>query len=113
MPSSSYENELSKADKYFADLEGTKYDPELVNLTSELVARNSAPFHPKQFKDTYAEELRKLVDKKAKGQKIEIPKTEKAAPSNVVNLMDALKKSRKGEEKEARAPAKSKRKSAK
>ncbi len=91
-----YENELRKADKYFADLEGVKFDPELVNLASELIERNSGPFNPKRFKDTYAEELRKLVEKKAKGQKIEIPKTEKAAPSNVVNLMDALKKSLKG-----------------
>jgi DNA end-binding protein Ku len=97
-----YENELRKADKYFADLAAVKFDPALVNLASELVERNSAPFHPKRFKDTYAEELRKLVEKKAKGQKIEIPKTEKAAPSNVVNLMDALKKSLKTEEKPAK-----------
>jgi DNA end-binding protein Ku len=93
-----YENELRKADKYFADLESVKFDPELVNLASELVERNSAPFNPKRFKDTYAEELRKLVEKKAKGQKIEIPKTDKPKPSNVVNLMDALKKSLKGGE---------------
>jgi DNA end-binding protein Ku len=106
-----YENELRKADKYFADLEAVKFDPELVNLASELVERNSAPFNPKRFKDTYAEELRKLVEKKAKGQKIEIPKAEKPAASNVVNLMDALKKSLKGEEKPAKA-AGGKRKSA-
>jgi DNA end-binding protein Ku len=96
-----YENELRTADKYFADLESVKFDPELVNLASELVARNSAPFNPKRFKDTYAEELRKLVEKKAKGQKIEIPKTDKPKPSNVVNLMDALKRSLKaGEDKQ-------------
>jgi DNA end-binding protein Ku len=106
-----YENELRKSDKYFADREAVKYDPQLVELASELVERNSAPFHPKRFKDTYAEELRKLVDKKAKGQKIEIPQTEKAAPSNVVNLMDALKKSLKSEAKPAKAPG-GKRKSA-
>ena len=93
-----YENELRKADKYFADLEAVKFDPALVNLASELVERNSAPFNPKRFKDTYAEELRKLVEKKAKGQKIEIPKADKPEPSNVVNLMDALKKSLKGGE---------------
>ena len=98
-----YENELRKADKYFADLEAVKLDPALVNLASELVERNSGPFNPKRFKDTYAEELRKLVEKKAKGQKIEIPKTDKPAPSNVVNLMDALKKSLKGAEKPAKA----------
>ena len=96
-----YENELRKADKYFADLESVKFDPELVNLASELVERNSAPFNPKRFKDTYAEVLRKLVEKKAKGQKIEIRKTDKPKPSNVVNLMDALKKSLKaGEDKQ-------------
>jgi DNA end-binding protein Ku len=103
-----YENELRKADKYFADLEAVKFDPALVNLASELVERNSAPFNPRRFKDTYAEELRKLVEKKAKGQKIEIPKAEKAAPSNVVNLMDALKKSLKGEEKPAKVARKRK-----
>jgi DNA end-binding protein Ku len=106
-----YENELRKADKYFADLESVKFDPELVNLASELVERNSAPFNPKRFKDTYAEELRKLVEKKAKGQKIEIPKTDKPKPSNVVNLMDALKKSLKGGEDKQAKPTR-KRKSA-
>jgi DNA end-binding protein Ku len=82
-----------------------KFDPELVKLASELVERNSASFNPKRFKDTYAEELRKLVEKKAKGQKIEIPKTEKTAPSNVVNLMDALKNSLKGGEEKQAKPA--------
>jgi DNA end-binding protein Ku len=106
-----YENELRKADKYFADLESVKFEPELVKLASELVERNSGPFNPKRFRDTYAEELRKLVEKKAKGQKIEIPKAEKAAPSNVVNLMDALKKSLKGGEDKQAKPAR-KRKSA-
>jgi len=106
-----YENELRKADRYFADLESVKFDPELVNLASELVERNSAPFNPKRFKDTYAEELRKLVEKKAKGQKIEIPKTDKPKPSNVVNLMDALKKSLKGGEDKQAKPTR-KRKSA-
>jgi DNA end-binding protein Ku len=103
-----YENELRKADKYFADLEAVKFDPELVNLASELIERNSGPFNPKRFKDTYAEELRKFVEKKAKGQKIEISKSEKPEPSNVVNLMDALKKSLKGEEKQPKAARKRK-----
>jgi len=103
-----YEDELRKADKYFADLDAVKFDPELVNLASELIERNSGPFNPKRFKDTYAEELRKLVEKKAKGQKIEISKSEKPQPSNVVNLMDALKKSLKGEEKQPKAARKRK-----
>jgi DNA end-binding protein Ku len=88
-----YENELRRADKYFADLEDAKFNRELVSLATELINRSSAPFNPKRFKDTYAVELRQLVEKKAKGRKIEIPKGVPARPSNVVNLMDALKKS--------------------
>jgi DNA end-binding protein Ku len=88
-----YEDELRRADKYFADLRDQKFDPELVELATELINRSSAPFDPKRFNDSYAVELRKLVEKKAKGQKIEIPKAETVRPTNVVNLMDALKKS--------------------
>jgi DNA end-binding protein Ku len=88
-----YDNELRKADKYFADLDGVKFDSELVGLGTELITRNTAPFSPKRFKDTYAVQLRELVEKKARGQRIEVPKLEPAKASNVVDLMDALKKS--------------------
>jgi non-homologous end joining protein Ku len=42
------------------------------------------------------------LSKRTKGQKIEIPKTDKPKSSNVVNLMDALKKSLKGGEEKNR-----------
>jgi DNA end-binding protein Ku len=106
-----YENELRSADKFFKELQDVKYDKELVNLASELVARNSAPFNPEKFKDTYAVELAELVKKKARGQKITIPAAISKEPSNVVNLMDALKKSL-GKEKPAKPALASKRKSA-
>ncbi|HEY7766273.1 MAG TPA: Ku protein, partial [Aestuariivirgaceae bacterium] len=41
-----YENELRKADKYFAELEEAKFNRELVSLAAELISRNSAPFNP-------------------------------------------------------------------
>jgi DNA end-binding protein Ku len=88
-----YQNELRPAEKYFKELEDVKYDKELVGLASELVARNSGSFNPGKFKDTYAVELAELVRKKARGQKITIPAAASKQPSNVVNLMDALKKS--------------------
>jgi non-homologous end joining protein Ku len=72
----------------------------------------AAQCRPLRFKDSYAVELRKLVEKEAKGHKIEVPKLERAPASNVVNLMDNLKKSL-GKGKEAEAEAKPKRKSAK
>jgi non-homologous end joining protein Ku len=57
-------------------------------------------------------ELRELVNKKAKGQKIEVPKVEREPASNVVNLMDALKKSL-SKEKGSKTGAAPKRRSAK
>jgi DNA end-binding protein Ku len=99
-----YDDELRKADKYFADLEDSKFDRALVSLASELINRNSAPFEPKRFKDTYAVELRQLVANKAKGRKIEIPKAEPGRSNNVVNLMDALKKSLNREQATAKRP---------
>jgi DNA end-binding protein Ku len=106
-----YQNELRPAEKYFKELEDVKYDKELVNLASELVARNSGSFNPAKFKDTYAVELAELVRKKARGQKITIPAAASKQPSNVVNLMDALKKSL-GKEKASKRAQGSKRKTA-
>lgn len=106
-----YENELRASDKFFKDLDDVKYDKELVGLASELIARNSGRFLPSKFTDSYAVQLGELVKKKARGQKITIPAGPSKEPSNVVNLMDALKKSL-GKEKPAKA-AGAKRKSAK
>ena len=106
-----YQNELRPAEKYFKELEDVKYDKELVSLASELVARNSGSFNPGKFTDTYAVELAELVRKKARGQKITIPAAASKQPSNVVNLMDALKKSL-GKEPASKRPQGTKRKTA-
>jgi DNA end-binding protein Ku len=105
-----YTNELRASDKFFKDLDNVKYDKDLVGLASELIARNSARFLPAKFSDSYAVQLAELVKKKARGQKITIPAGPSKEPSNVVNLMDALKKSL-GKEKPDK-PAGAKRKSA-
>jgi DNA end-binding protein Ku len=88
-----YENELRPAEKFFRELEEVSYDKGLVALASELVARNSASFDPKKFKDSYAVEVAELVKKKARGQKITISTEKPRQSGNVVNLMEALKKS--------------------
>ena len=52
------------------------------------------------FKDEYEMALRKLVQRKAKGHTIEAPEPEER-PSNVINLMDALRESLKTNSKHA------------
>ena len=65
----------------------------LLELATQLLTRQAKPFRPEQYKDSYAVELRQLVAKKAKGQKIEIPPEVEAGPAKVVSIMDALKRS--------------------
>ena len=48
-------------------------------------------FDPKKFEDRYEDALKELLRKKQKGEKIERPTESK--PSNVVDLMEALRQS--------------------
>ena len=96
-----YGNELKSPDLYFHDLPTSKVDPEMVSLANEIIKRKSAAFEPSNFKDHYAVALSELVAQKSAGKRIVT--TSGAEPrrgSNVVNLMDALRKSLAGEEKE-------------
>jgi DNA end-binding protein Ku len=93
-----YANEIRAADKYFAEIPEVKVDPEMVDLATKLISENTSPFNPGQFHNTYAVRLSELVQQKAKGKKLVVKSEEEERPkgSNVVDLMDALRKSVKG-----------------
>jgi DNA end-binding protein Ku len=89
-----YANEIRAADKYFADIPDVAVNPEMVALATKLINDNVSEFNPGQFHNTYAVRLNDLLQQKAKGRKL-VVKTEEERPkgSNVVDLMDALRKS--------------------
>jgi DNA end-binding protein Ku len=64
----------------------------MVSLASHILETKATKFDPGKFKDEYETALRKLVQRKAKGHSIEPPEPEEK-PSNVINLMDALRES--------------------
>jgi DNA end-binding protein Ku len=70
----------------------------MVELALQLVNENSSPFKPEVYKNSYEVALLALIKEKSKGKKIRAPETETSRPSgrNVVDLMEALKKSVKG-----------------
>jgi DNA end-binding protein Ku len=87
-----YSDEIQKSDSFFAEVPADKPEKELLSLAEELIERKSGPFDPKEFKDAYDLSLRELIEakmEKRKPQAIEEPEI----GSNVVNLMDALKRS--------------------
>jgi DNA end-binding protein Ku len=72
-----------------------KVDTDLVALAEELIGKKAGAFHPEKFKDSYTVALRELIrakEEKRPPRAIE----ETPAASNVINLMDALKRSVKG-----------------
>ena len=102
-----YAGELKAPQTYFHDLPDGKVDPEMVGLATEIIKRKSEKFKPQEFKDRYALALAELVKEKSKGKRIvSVPEEERPSRGNVINLMDALRKSVKGaEESVERKPA--------
>jgi len=88
--------EVRPEEAYFEDID-EKADPDLVPLVQQLIKQKTARWSPNMVSDPIQDALLKLIEEKrkllkpkkaAKGQK------EQAAPaSNVVNIMDALRKS--------------------
>lgn len=87
-----YEDELRKSDTYFDDIEKVSLDKEQLDLAKELIKRKSATFKPEKFHDHYREALRELIDAKLQHRKPREVVEERPA-GNVINLMDALRKS--------------------
>lgn len=89
-----YANEIRAADKYFSDIPAVAVNPEMVDLATKLINDNASDFNPGQFHNTYSVRLNELVQQKAKGKKLVVkPEEERPKGSNVVDLMDALRKS--------------------
>jgi len=65
-----------------------------VEMAVSLVKQLSSKFNPKAYKDTYIDELKKIITKKAKGQKV-TPKGKEPKASSASNLMKLLKQSMK------------------
>ena len=91
-----YADELKKVDSAFNGIVEKHPDKDLLELGEELIKKKSAKFHPEKFKDSYNIALRELIA--AKREKRPPREIENAEPaSNVINLMDALKRSVKGD----------------
>ena len=96
-----YAGELKAPQTYFHDLPNAKIDSEMISLATEIINRKSGPFKPQEFKDRYAIALSELVKEKSRGKRIiSVPEEEIPSRGNVINLMDALRKSLKGAEKQ-------------
>jgi DNA end-binding protein Ku len=90
-----YPYEVRQQDEYFANIEDEKVPKDMLDLATHIVDTKRGKFEPEKFQDEYEDALKELLRKKQRGEKIEQRK--EAAPSNVINLMDALRNSLKAE----------------
>jgi DNA end-binding protein Ku len=86
-----YPYEVRNEKDYFEDIEDEKVPKDMLELASHIVDTKRGEFDPSKFEDRYEDALKELLRKKQKGEKIERPKETK--PSNVVDLMEALRQS--------------------
>ena len=84
-----YPYEVRKEDEYFDDIEDEKIPKDMLELALHIVETKSGHFKPEEFEDHYEDALKELLKKKQEGKPIERP--ERPKPTNVVNLMDALR----------------------
>lgn len=87
-----YPYEVRSEKEYFDDIQDIKVTKEMLDLANHIVAKKSAPFEPENFADHYETALIDLINRKRTGQLIPA-KTVPKRGDNVINLMDALKRS--------------------
>jgi DNA end-binding protein Ku len=90
-----YPYEVRNPAKYFSEIADQKVPKDMLDIAIHIVESKRARFDLKKFEDHYENAVKELLRKKQKGERIE--RAKEPAPSNVVNLMDALRQSLKAE----------------
>jgi DNA end-binding protein Ku len=87
-----YPYEIRDAKDYFDDIPDVKVQPEMMKLAEHILHNKAGDFDPSQFVDHYEEAVREMLKQTQAG--IAVSRQQATLrPQNVVNLMDALRRS--------------------
>ena len=86
-----YPYEVRSEKEYFDDIQDVKVTKDMLDLAKHIVEQKSASFEPEEFEDRYESALIELINQKRNG--LPAPKAAPKSTGNVINLMDALKRS--------------------
>jgi len=86
-----YPYEVRQDGEYFETIGEVKVQAGMLDIAQEIIGRMSGHFEPESFTDRYEEAVTAMLKAKQEGQTFIVPETPE--PSNVVDIMDALKKS--------------------
>src|SRR5262245_16396735 len=96
-----FANEVHAADGYFAEIPALELPKEMLELAKHIIHKMAGRFEPDRFEDRYEKALIELIRSRQAGTPVKPQPTHRHA--NVINLMDALRRSVEGE---TRSPAK-------
>ncbi|MET4744879.1 DNA end-binding protein Ku [Bradyrhizobium japonicum] len=99
-----YPYEVRDPAEYFDEIQEVKVTKDMLDLARHIVTQKAGRFDPKKFEDHYETALVDLINLKRAAKPI-TPK-ERPRGENVVDLMDALRKSAGGAAAETKAPKK-------
>jgi DNA end-binding protein Ku len=89
-----FSDEVREAAPIFADVSDEKPNKELLDLAKELIGRKTGPFEPGRFHDHYTEALRVLIEAKAKKEPVAVDEDDGGdGRNNVIDLVEALRRS--------------------
>ena len=86
-----YPYEVRQDAEYFTDISDIKLPEDMMGIAEVIIERKSGHFEPDKFSDRYEEAVVSMLRAKQAGQTFAVQET--PAPSKVVNIMDALKRS--------------------
>lgn len=86
-----FQYEVRDAAPYFEDIPDLTLPQEMKELAEHIIERKSGTFDPREFEDRYENAIVEMIKAKQTGVPVQIE--EAPRPSNVVNLMDALRRS--------------------
>jgi DNA end-binding protein Ku len=87
-----YGSEVRNEASYFEDIPDMKLPAEMKDLAHVIIERKAGHFSPEEFTDRYEDAVVELVRAKQAGMPAKAPE-QPSRPSNVVSIMDALRKS--------------------
>jgi len=90
-----YKPEVRNEDSYFKEIPATRVPSDMLQLAEHILEQKKGHFDPEEFEDRYEDALKVLIKAKQAGK--EPPAAPTPKPSNVINLMDALRRSAKGQ----------------
>ncbi len=86
-----YKDEIRKPEDFFGTIPAGEADEDQLAIMEQIITRKTKAFDAGEFVDRYQTALRELIDEKLAGK---VPAAEpERRPAQIINLMDALKRS--------------------